>query len=155
MTRSSNGMLYPFSTGIYNQKNNVRVLVFGTMKTKGFPVMFDGRNEKGDCGLQGGMIMALGKTDEPSDMYWLSDSSEVQIPIIAVKPGQAISMEGCEDCHLGTFLLTPGAIAKAWVTGILPVRCRRLPSGRAGESPVPRSHRSACRHMASGGTSQP
>jgi len=99
--RSSNGMLYPFGTGIYNQKSNVRALVFGTMKTKGFPVMFDGRNEKGDCGIQGGMIMALGKTDDPSDMYWMSDSSKVQIPIIAVKPVQAISMEGCEDCHLG------------------------------------------------------
>ena len=111
--RSSNGMLYPFGTGIYNQKNNVRVLVFGTMKTKGFPVMFDGRNEKGDCGIQGGMIMALGKTDEPSDMYWMSDSSKVQIPIIAVKPGQAISMEGCEDCHLGmiaNLAAEPGAL---------------------------------------------
>ncbi len=45
---SKAGTYHPFSVLIYNQKNNVRVLIFGTAATKGFPVMFDGRNERGD-----------------------------------------------------------------------------------------------------------
>ncbi len=98
--RARNGTYHPFSVLIYNQKNNVRVLMFGTVATKGFPVMFDGRNERGDCGLEGGMLLGKGKA---TDMYWLVDSRKVQVPILTLKPGggSTISMEGCEDCHLG------------------------------------------------------
>ena len=103
--RSRAGTLHPFSALVYNQKNNFRVLLFGTVTTPGFPVMFDGRNEKGDCGLEGGMILGTGQA---TDMYWLSDSRKVQIPILACKPVQAISMEGCEDCHLGMIATLAG-----------------------------------------------
>ncbi|MSU85708.1 MAG: hypothetical protein EXS21_11465 [Pedosphaera sp.] len=97
--RSRAGTYHPFGVLIYNQKNNVRVLMFGTVATKGFPVMFDGRNTKGDCGLQGGMLLGTGKIP---DMYWLVDSGKVQVPIITIAGGpSALSMEGCEDCHLG------------------------------------------------------
>jgi len=99
--RSRDGARTPFSALlIYNQKNNFRLLLFGTVTTPGFPVMFDGRNEKGDCGLKGGMILGTGQT---SDMYWLIDSSHVQVPIVTLKPGggATFAMEGCEDCHLG------------------------------------------------------
>lgn len=36
--RSRNGTLHPFSATIYNQKNNVRVLVFGTVKLVTLPL---------------------------------------------------------------------------------------------------------------------
>jgi hypothetical protein len=98
--RGRNGKYYPFGVLIYNQKNNVRVLMFGTVKTKGFPVMFDGRNEKGDCGLEGGMVLGTGHA---TDMYWLVDSSKVEVPIATLNTGTGatFAMEGCEDCHLG------------------------------------------------------
>ena len=48
--------------------------------------MFDGRNEKGDCGLQGGMLVATGHA---IDSFWLVDSSKVEVPIVAL------------DAHLG------------------------------------------------------
>ncbi|MEM7147496.1 MAG: hypothetical protein AAF591_20440 [Verrucomicrobiota bacterium] len=98
--RGRNGRYYPFGVLIYNQKNNVRVLMFGTVKTKGFPVMFDGRNEKGDCGLEGGMVLGMGHA---TDTYWLVDSSKVQVPIATLNTGtgSTFAMEGCEDCHLG------------------------------------------------------
>ncbi|MFN0128228.1 MAG: hypothetical protein ACKV19_16255 [Verrucomicrobiales bacterium] len=109
--RARNGTLHPFSVLIYNQKNNVRVLMFGTVSTKGFPVMFDGWNEKGDCGLQGGMLVNTGKVP---DMYWLVDSKKVQAPLVTLTAGAAaLSLEGCEDCHLGMIAnvaAEPGAI---------------------------------------------
>jgi len=109
--RARNGTCHPFSVLIYNQKNDVRVLMFGTISTKGFPVMFDGRNEKGDCGLEGGMLLNTGKVP---DMYWLVDSKKVQVPLIALTAGAAaLSLEGCEDCRLGMIAnvaADPGAI---------------------------------------------
>lgn len=98
--RSRDGTRHPFNVLIYNQKNNVRVLQFGTITTPGFPVMFDGRNEKGNCGLKGGLVLGTGQA---ADMYWLVDSSHVQVPIATLKPGggATFAMEGCEDCHLG------------------------------------------------------
>ncbi|MDA7526328.1 hypothetical protein N8525_04110 [Verrucomicrobiales bacterium] len=98
--RGRNGQYYPFGVLIYNQKNNVRVLMLGTVKTKGFPVMFDGRNERGDCGLEGGMLLGTGQA---TDTYWLVDSRNVQVPIATLNTGtgSTVAMEGCEDCHLG------------------------------------------------------
>ncbi len=46
------------------------------------------------------MLLGAGKA---SDMFWLADSRKVQVPILTLKPagGSAISMEGCEERHLG------------------------------------------------------
>ena len=98
--RGRNGQYYPFGVLIYNQKNNVRVLMLGTTKTKGFPVMYDGRNERGDCGLEGGMLLGTGQA---TDTYWLVDSCNVRVPIATLNTGtgSTFAMEGCEDCHLG------------------------------------------------------
>jgi hypothetical protein len=96
---------------IYNKgHDNFRVLMFGTLvkskwetKDNGkqtLPVMFDGRNEKGNCGLKGGMMLVTGHA---TDSFWLVDSSKVDVPILALDtgPGAALVLEGCEDCHLG------------------------------------------------------
>jgi hypothetical protein len=98
--RSRNGTLHPFSVLIYNQKNNFRVLMFGTVTVPGYPVMFDGRNEKGDCGLQGGMLLVTGSSHQ---CFWLSDSRRVRVPLLAMATGldAVLGVEGCEDCHLG------------------------------------------------------
>ena len=98
--RGRNGEYYPFGVLIYNQKNHVRVLMLGTVKTKGFPVMFDGRNEQGNCGLEGGLLLGTGQA---TDTYWLVDSRNVHVPIATLNTGtgSTVAMEGCEDCHLG------------------------------------------------------
>jgi len=96
---------------IYNRgHDHFRVMMFGTLvksrwetKTNGkqtLPLMFDGRNEKGDCGLKGGMMLVTGHA---TDSFWLVDSSKVDVPLLALdtSPGAALVLEGCEDCHLG------------------------------------------------------
>ena len=96
---------------IYNKgHDNFRVLMFGTLvkskwenKTNGkqtLPLMYDGRNERGDCGLKGGMMLVTGHA---TDSFWLVDSSKVEVPLLALDtaPGAALVLEGCEDCHLG------------------------------------------------------
>ncbi len=96
---------------LYNKgHDNVRLLVFGKLekykwetKERGkqtLPLMFDGRNEKGDCGLSGGMLVVTGHAVES---FWLVDSSKVEVPIVALDtaPGASLVLEGCEDCHLG------------------------------------------------------
>ena len=96
---------------IYNKgHDNFRVLMFGTLvkskwetKTNGkqtLPLMFDGRNEKGDCGLKGGMMLVTGHA---TDSFWLVDSSKVEVPLLSLDtgPGAVLVLEGCEDCHLG------------------------------------------------------
>ncbi len=110
--RSRDGTRTPFGALlIYNQKNNFRLLLFGTVTTPGFPVMFDGRNEKGDCGLKGGMLLSTGKVP---DGYWFVDSKKVQVPLVTLTGvGNALAMEGCEDCHLGmiaNLAAEPGAL---------------------------------------------
>jgi len=97
--RARDGTLHPFSVLIYNQKNNVRVLVFGTLATKGFPVMFDGRNKKGDCGLEGGMVLSTGKVP---DGYWRSrlihevPTLPDALPQLRVKTTIEVTIEGAE-----------------------------------------------------------
>ncbi len=96
---------------IYNRGHDgFRVLVFGTLVkwrretgTRGkqtLPLMFDGRNERGDCGLKGGMLLVTGHATES---FFLIDSSKVEVPIVALDtgPGAALVLEGSEDCHLG------------------------------------------------------
>ena len=109
--KSRNAGYWQLVPMIYNKgHDNCRVLMFGTLekwkvetKTKGeqtLPLMFDGRNEKGDCGLKGGMMLVTGRA---IDSFWLVDSSKVRVPIVALDtaPGAALVLEGCEDCHLG------------------------------------------------------
>lgn len=110
--KSRNAGYWQMVPMIYNKgHDNFRVLMFGTLekwkvetKTNGeqtLPIMFDGRNKKGDCGLKGGMMLVTGRA---VDSFWLVDSSKVQVPIVALDtaPGAALVLEGCEDCHLGT-----------------------------------------------------
>ncbi len=96
---------------IYNKgHSNVEILMFGELvkyrletKERGrqtMPIIFDGRNTKGDCGLSGGMMLVTGRA---TDSFWLIDSSDVKVPIVALDtgPGASLVLEGCEDCHLG------------------------------------------------------
>lgn len=96
---------------IYNKgHSDVRVLMFGELvkyrwetKERGrqtMPIIFDGRNTSGDCGLSGGMMLVTGRA---TDSFWLIDSSDVKVPIVALDtgPGASLVLEGCEDCSLG------------------------------------------------------
>lgn len=110
--KSRNAGYWQMVPMIYNKgHDDFRVLIFGTLekfkwetKEKGkqtLPVMYDGRNEKGDCGLSGGMMVMTGRA---VDSLWLVDSAKVQVPLLTLDtaPGAALVLEGCEDCHLGT-----------------------------------------------------
>jgi hypothetical protein len=96
---------------IYNKgHSSVNVLIFGELvkyrwqtEERGrqtLPVMYDGRNVKGDCGLSGGTMLVTGTA---TDSFWLIDSSDVKVPIVALDtgPGASLVLEGCEDCDLG------------------------------------------------------
>ena len=96
---------------IYNKgHSDVKVLMFGELvkyrwetKERGrqtMPIIFDGRNVNGDCGLSGGMMLVTGTA---TDSFWLIDSSDVEVPIVALDtgPGASLVLEGCEDCSLG------------------------------------------------------
>jgi hypothetical protein len=109
--KSRNAGYWQMAPMIYNRgHDDVRLLIFGKLekwkresKTSGeqtLPLMFDGRNEKGDCGLSGGMLLVTGKA---TDSFWLVDSAKVEVPIVALdtNPGASLVLEGCEDCHLG------------------------------------------------------
>ena len=109
--KSRNAGYWQMLPMIYNKgHDNVRILMFGTLekwkvenKSNGrqtLPIMFDGRNERGPCGLSGGLMMVTGHA---TDSFWLVDSSRVRVPVVALDtaPGAALVLEGCEDCHLG------------------------------------------------------
>ena len=109
--KSRNVVYWQMVPMIYNKgHDNFRVLMFGVIekwkvqtKASGkqtMPLMFDGRNENGDCGLEGGMMLVTGRA---IDSFFLVDSSKVQVPIVALDtaPGAALVLEGCEDCRLG------------------------------------------------------
>lgn len=96
---------------IYNKgHSNVNILMFGELvkyrwetEERGrqtLPVMYDGRNVNGDCGLSGGTMLVTGTA---TDSFWLIDSSDVAVPIVALDtgPGASLVLEGCEDCALG------------------------------------------------------
>ena len=109
--KSRNAGYWQMLPMIYNMgHDNVRVLLFGTLekwkvekKENGkqtLPIMFDGRNDRGTCGLSGGLLMVTGHA---TDSFWLVDSARVQVPVVALdtNPGASLVLEGCEDCHLG------------------------------------------------------
>ena len=96
---------------IYNKgHNDVQVLMFGTSvkyrwetEERGrqtFPIMFDGRNDNGNCGITGGTMLVTGTA---TDSFWLVDSSYIKVPVVALDtgPGASLVLEGCEDCDLG------------------------------------------------------
>lgn len=110
--KSRNAGYWQMVPMIYNKgHDDFRALVFGTLekfkwetKKKGkqtLPLMYDGRNEKGDCGLSGGMLVMTGRA---VDSLWLVDSAKVHVPLLTLDtaPGASLVLEGCEDCHLGT-----------------------------------------------------
>ena len=109
--KSRNAGYWQMVPMIYNRgHDNFRALIFGKLEkyrweteSKGkqtLPLMFDGRNEKGNCGLSGGLLLMTGHA---TDSLWLVDSSKVAVPIVALDtgPGASLVLEGCEDCHLG------------------------------------------------------
>ncbi len=96
---------------IYNKgQDDVRVLMFGELvkwRRQGeksgkqtIPMMFDGRNSKGDRGLSGGMMLVVGRA---TDTFWLVDVKNVEVPIIALDTGldAVLAVEGSDDCKLG------------------------------------------------------
>jgi len=98
--RGRNGKLYPHPALIYNHgRNNVRVMCFGTLVGPG-PIVFDGRNEKRTCGIEGGLLLMTGSSD---GSLWLIDSRRVHVPLMAPDSGidAVLVLEGCEDCKLG------------------------------------------------------
>ena len=96
-------------------RNNVRVYYFGDLvhgkkkKPEGskqpfvqtFPVVFDGRNPKRTCGVDGGTIVATGTIH---NAFVCLDSKNMQAPLICPVPsgGDGVfCMEGCDDGAIG------------------------------------------------------
>ncbi|MBL49957.1 MAG: hypothetical protein CMP28_13550 [Roseibacillus sp.] len=109
--RSRNPGYWQILPMIYNKgHDDVRVLLFGTIEKwkvenedngkQTLPIMFDGRNEQGTCGLSGGLLMVTGHA---TDSFWLVDAERVRVPVVALdtNPLASLVLEGCEDCHLG------------------------------------------------------
>jgi len=101
---------------IYNHgHDNVRVIHLGTLvhsvwagKDRGkqtFPIVFDGRNAKRTCGVQGGLLLVAGSA---AQMCLLLDSRGVHVPLLTLEYARlesgldgVVGLEGCEDCKLG------------------------------------------------------
>jgi len=64
------------------------------------PIVFDGRNEKLTCGIEGGLLLIAGSVSQSSAVL---DARGVQIPLVALDSGgdAVLCLEGCEDCKLG------------------------------------------------------
>lgn len=99
---------------IYNHgHDNVRVIHLGTLvhsvwdeEHRGkqtFPVVFDGRNDKRTCGVEGGLLLVVGSVGQSC---LLLDSRGVQVPLVAGNSGldAILVLEGCENCRLGTIV---------------------------------------------------
>ena len=125
--RGRDGKFYPVKVLIYNHgRNNVRVMHFGTGVDGSFPVMFDGRNEKRTCGIEGGLLLFAGSAKQCS---WLIDSRGVHVPLVSMDAGldAVLALEGCEDCKLGTIVnLASEPGGKTGETVDLNSSCRRI-----------------------------
>jgi len=102
--RGRDGKRYPTTAVIHVKgRNDVRVICLGTARGGTFPVAFDGRNEKNELGIQGGLLLLAGSAN---DSCWLMDSRDVQVPFVGVDSGlgAVLALEGCEDCRLGTIV---------------------------------------------------
>jgi len=93
--------------------DNVRVIHLGTMVRSVWDwgdhgkqtstIVFDGRNEKRTCGVEGGLLLVAAPVRQGA---CLVDSRGVQIPLMV--PGGTLGLEGCENCKIGTlFNLAP------------------------------------------------
>jgi len=98
---------------IYNRgRSNVRVIHLGTLVhsvwqdtkpgTQTFPIVFDGRNEKRTCGVEGGLLLVAGAA---AQSFLLLDSRGVQVPLVTLdsksRMDAVLTLEGCEECRLG------------------------------------------------------
>jgi len=65
-----------------------------------FPIVFDGRNEQGTCGLEGGLLLVKGSIGQSC---LLLDARGVRVPFLVSASGidAVLCLEGCEDCKLG------------------------------------------------------
>ncbi|MHC4546439.1 MAG: hypothetical protein ACYTDW_13270 [Planctomycetota bacterium] len=98
---------------IYNhRRNNVRVIHLGKLihsvwqDTKPvkqtFPIVFDGRNDKRTCGVEGGLLLVAGSA---SQSCLLLDARGVNVPLVTLdsdsRMDAVLTLEGCENCRLG------------------------------------------------------
>jgi hypothetical protein len=98
---------------IYNhQRNNVRVIHLGKLihsvwqdtkpAKQTFPIVFDGRNDKRTCGVEGGLLLVAGSA---SQSCLLLDARGVNIPLVTLdsdsRMDAVLTLEGCENCRLG------------------------------------------------------
>ena len=98
--RGRNGKLYPHPALIYVKgRSNVRVMSFGTLVGQG-PIVFDGRNDKRTCGVNGGTLMLAGSAN---NCCWLIDSRGIHVPLLTLCSGMdaVLALEGCDGCKLG------------------------------------------------------
>jgi len=70
-----------------------------------FPIVFDGRNDKRTCGVEGGLLLVAGSA---AQSCLLLDSRGVHVPLFALDYASlesgldgVLTLEGCEDCRLG------------------------------------------------------
>ena len=98
---------------IYNHgRDNVRVIHLGTLvhsawsdtkpPKQTFPIVFDGRNEKRTCGVEGGLLLVAGSA---AQSFLLLDVRGVHVPLLTLDSDSrmdgVLTLEGCEDCRLG------------------------------------------------------
>ena len=98
---------------IYNHgRDNVRVIHLGTLvhsawsdtqpPKQTFPIVFDGRNEKRTCGVEGGLLLVAGSA---AQSFLLLDARGVHVPLLTPDSDSrmdgVLTLEGCEGCRLG------------------------------------------------------
>jgi hypothetical protein len=98
---------------IYNHgRDNVRVIHLGTLihsvwqdtkpAKQTFPIVFDGRNDKRTCGVEGGLLLVAGSA---SQSCLLLDARGVHVPLVTLdsdaRMDAVLTLEGCENCRLG------------------------------------------------------
>jgi len=96
---------------IYNHgHDNVRVIHLGTLVhsvwdeghrgKQTFPIVFDGRNDKRTCGVEGGLLLLTGSA---AQACLLLDARGVHVPLLTLDSGldAVLILEGCEDFRLG------------------------------------------------------
>ena len=106
--RGRNGKRYPHPAVIHNKcHNDFRVMNFGSLSGPG-PIFFDGRNDKGTCGINGGLVVSTGAIT--GHAVSLNDCQGIRVPLVAADKdlGAVMGMEGCERCQVGTIIHLSG-----------------------------------------------
>jgi hypothetical protein len=98
---------------IYNHhRDNVRVILLGKLihsvwqdtkpAKQTFPIVFDGRNDKRTCGVEGGLLLVAGSATQSC---LLLDARGVNVPLVTLdsdsRMDAVLTLEGCENCSLG------------------------------------------------------